>query len=116
MMMMMMMMMMMGTKQICTNKRKGQGNPFHQFREDVFNLCLVHLVERLVVVPPSSAWPARTTPSPCLHTLKGFVGKALSEDKTYKLWLGAGHYPLEEDANGRPAMEFCLGWMLERIK
>ena len=47
---------------------------------------------------------------------EAFAERASSKDTTYKLWPGAGHCVLEEDRNGRPAMEFCLQWMLERTK
>jgi len=47
---------------------------------------------------------------------EAFVKRASGKDKTYELWPGAGHCPLEEDVNGKPAMQFCLKWMLERIK
>ena len=106
-----------GTKQTCTNKRKGQGNPFHQFREDVVNLCLVYLVERLVVAPPLLCVAGENDPIALPAHVERLRGKGFKRGQDlHKLWPGAGHCPLEEDANGRPAMEFCLRWMLERIK
>ena len=47
---------------------------------------------------------------------EAFVERASGKDKAYKLWPDAGHCVMEEDRNGRPSVEFCLKWMLERTK